>query len=69
MGRLSNPPELVEMVTDQGSKHARRRRKGINTPPESVLVNAREIIDEETGQLSNPPPTTGAASLDRSRNR
>ena len=55
MGRLSNPPEPVETVIDQGSQNSRRRRKGVTTPSNSDLGGDRAVIDEETGQLSNPP--------------
>jgi hypothetical protein len=43
------------MVTDQGSKDSRRHRTGATTPPSWGLGGDRAVIDEETGQLSNPP--------------
>ena len=54
MGRLSNPPEPVEVVIDQGSQDSRRRRRGVKTPPDSRLGGDHAVSDEETGQLSNP---------------
>ena len=54
MGRLSNPPEPVEAVIDQGLCGARRRRRGVKMPPDSSIWGDRAVIYEETGQLSNP---------------
>ncbi len=42
------------MVIDEGLEHSARRRRGVKTPPESGLGGDRAVIDEETGQLSNP---------------
>ena len=58
MGRLSNPPEAVAIIADQGrSERQRPRRAGQAAPaPAPAPAGTRHRVgpQEETGRLSNP---------------
>ncbi len=56
MGRLSNPPEPLETLTQQGLQNPGRRQKVRAGRPRQVPAAPETITQETTGRLSNPDP-------------
>ncbi len=55
MGRLSNASEPAETVIDQGTRESRRQGKGVSPRGDASKQAERDVADEQTGRLSNPP--------------
>ena len=53
-GRLSNPDELVESLTGQGSRASRGTRDKPDEAPSQALDPSGDAAPEERGRLSNP---------------
>jgi hypothetical protein len=54
MGRLSNPPPVVETLAEQGSQASHRSRQALGTAPNRVAKGSSVAFPEEKGRLSNP---------------
>jgi hypothetical protein len=54
MGRLSNPPKPAEMLAEQGLRDHQQRRPRAKSSAHAGSPGTRDMVDEETGQLSNP---------------
>ena len=54
MGRLSNPPEMLESVPDQGAPAAPPPRRTRSKSPNRPFVPRESAIPEEKGRLSHP---------------
>ena len=53
-GRLSNPPEVVETLAEQGSQASRRSREALGTVPNRVAKDSSVAVPEEEGRHSSP---------------
>jgi AraC-like DNA-binding protein len=53
-GRLSNPPNVVETLAEQGSQTSRGPRKAKDGMPNRASEHSAEAAPEEKGRLSNP---------------
>ena len=53
--RLSNPPMMTELFADQGLRGHQQRRRRAKSSAHAGSPGTRDIVDEETGQRSNPP--------------
>ena len=54
MGRLSNPPETLECVADQGGYDAPPPRRTRSKSPKRPFASRESAIPEEKGRLSHP---------------
>jgi transposase-like protein len=54
MGRLSNPPETLESVADQGGYDTRPPTRTKSKGPKQPFASRESAIPEEKGRLSNP---------------
>ncbi len=53
-GRLSNPPEAVETLPDQGWSSPTAPRDAVDQPSEAPIATAAGGPSEQRGRLSNP---------------
>ena len=55
MGQLSNPPKAIGAIADQGWRGHQQLRRRATSTGHARFPGTRDMGDEETGQLSNPP--------------